>query len=88
MVLITVRLPPGATLEDAISRLGLAEEDVDLAYGLVLIDPDLGLYGLRVTEEAGRRAGPPFSDPRIEPYGPSRRSRDGRPGPRSPGSPP
>ncbi|MFD9944985.1 hypothetical protein, partial [Nonomuraea sp. NPDC059022] len=84
MVLITVRLPPGATLEDAISRLGLAEEDVDIAYGLVLIDPDLGLYGLRVTEEAGRRAGPPDSDPKIEPNRPPKRARDGKPAPPTP----
>ncbi|MET9343969.1 hypothetical protein [Nonomuraea sp. NPDC003804] len=70
LVLVTVRLPRGATLADATARLGLSEKDVDTAYGLVLIDPDEGLYGLRVTEEAGRRAGPPFADPRIEPYGP------------------
>ncbi|MFD1934463.1 MULTISPECIES: hypothetical protein [Nonomuraea] len=75
-VLITVRLPRDATLADAIERLHLSEEDVDTGYGLVLIDPDQDLYGLRVTEEAGRTAGPPFSDPRIEPYGPPRRSRD------------
>lgn len=73
MVLVTVRLPPGATLADAIERLGLAEEEVDTGYGLVLIDPDQGLYGLRVTEEAGHRTGPPFSDPRIEPFGPEPR---------------
>ncbi|MFE3450053.1 hypothetical protein ACFXJ8_14070 [Nonomuraea sp. NPDC059194] len=74
LVLMTVRLPREATLADAIERLGLSEEDVDTGYGLVLIDPDEGLYGLRVTEEAGRAAGPTFSDPRIEPYGPPRAS--------------
>ncbi|MEV0587157.1 hypothetical protein [Nonomuraea sp. NPDC050310] len=68
MILVTVRLPPGATLEDAIERLDLAPEEVDSAYGLVLIDPDQGLYGLRVTEKAWREGA--FSDPRIEPYGP------------------
>ncbi|MEU6998241.1 hypothetical protein [Nonomuraea sp. NPDC046570] len=72
MVLITVRLPRGATLADAIERLGLSEDEVDTGYGLVLIDPDQGLYGLRVTDEAGHRAGPPYSDPRIEPFGPPR----------------
>jgi hypothetical protein len=76
MVLITVRLPSGATLADAIERLGLDDDEVDTAYGLVLIDPDLGLYGLRVSDEAGRRTGPPFSDPKISPYGPPRRSHD------------
>jgi hypothetical protein len=76
MVLITVRLPGGATLDAAMKKLGLSEQDVDSGYGLVPIDPDHGLYGLRVTEEAARRAGGdedaagPFSDPRIEPFGP------------------
>jgi hypothetical protein len=76
MVLVTVRLPPKATLEQAMQRLDLTEEEVDTAYGLVALDPDQGLYALRVTEAAGRRAAPadggPFSDPPIEPYGPPR----------------
>ncbi|MEV8637735.1 hypothetical protein AB0395_39425 [Streptosporangium sp. NPDC051023] len=77
MVLITVRLPSQATLEQAIHRLDLREEEVDTGYGLVLIDPDQGLYGLRVTEAAARRIDPaagggPYADPRIEPYGPPR----------------
>lgn len=71
MALMTVRLAPGATLADAIERLGLAEEDVDTGYGLVLIDPDQQLYALRVSDEAGG-----FADPKIEPFGPPKRSRD------------
>lgn len=71
MALITVRLERGATLADAIDRLGLDESDVDLAYGLVLIDPDEQLYALRVSDEAGT-----YADPRIEPYGPPKRSPD------------
>ncbi|GII85020.1 hypothetical protein Ssi03_30100 [Sphaerisporangium siamense] len=74
MVLITVRLPPEATLEQAVHRLGLSEDEVDTGYGLVPLDPDQGLYALRVTESAGHRvapdAGGPFSDPPIEPFGP------------------
>ncbi len=77
MVLITVRLPSQATLEQAMRRLDLDQEEVDTGYGLVLIDPDQDLYALRVTEAAARRidpeaAGGPYSDPRIEPYGPPR----------------
>jgi len=73
MVLVTVKLPKGATLDDAIALLGLTNDDVDTGFGLVLIDPDQGLYALRVTEEAGRLTdGPSFSDPRIEPFGPPR----------------
>ncbi|MEN3539210.1 hypothetical protein AAH991_29135 [Microbispora sp. ZYX-F-249] len=85
-VLITVRLPAPATLEAAMRRLGLTEDEVDTAYGLVPVDPDRNLYVLRVTEDAGRRVGGqgtggadsgradggPYSDPPIEPYGPPR----------------
>ena len=35
MLLITVRLPPDATLAQAMRRLKLPEEDVDTDYGLV-----------------------------------------------------
>ncbi|WP_436757700.1 hypothetical protein [Streptosporangium sp. V21-05] len=74
MLLITVRLPPDATLAQAMRRLELSDEDVDTDYGLVLIDPAKGLYGLRVSESAAHRVSPagggPYSDPRIEPYGP------------------
>jgi hypothetical protein len=75
MLLVTVRLPPRATLAQAMRHLELPEEEVDTGYGLVLIDPDQGLYGLRVSEAAARRIDPamgegPYSDPRIEPYGP------------------
>lgn len=75
MVLVTVRLPPQATLAQAMRRLELSEEDVDTGYGLVLIDPGEGLYGLRVSEPAAHRIDPaagggPYADPRIEPYGP------------------
>lgn len=72
MVLITVRLAPGATLADALDKLGLSEDDADTAYGLVQIDPRAGLHALRVTEEATARmsheAGGPFADPRIDPF--------------------
>jgi hypothetical protein len=74
MMLVTVRLPRDATMDQAVERLGLSPEDVDAGYGLVPIDPGQGLYALRVTEEAAGRidpaAGSPHADPRIEPYGP------------------
>lgn len=80
-VLVTVRLAAPATLEGAMRRLGLTEDEVDTGYGLVPVDPGRDLYVLRVTEEAGRRVGDsdagsadggPYSDPPIEPYGPPR----------------
>ncbi|TMS00024.1 hypothetical protein [Nonomuraea basaltis] len=68
MVLLQVRLPPGATLAAAMEALGLSEYEVDIAYGLVAVGPEPGLYVLRVIEEAGRRIGGDlFADPRIEP---------------------
>ncbi|MEV7806744.1 hypothetical protein AB0O28_27730 [Microbispora sp. NPDC088329] len=58
-VLITVRLPAPATLEEAMRRLDLTADEVDTAYGLVPVDPARNLYVLRVTEDAGRRVGDP-----------------------------
>ncbi|NRQ39458.1 hypothetical protein HII36_47680 [Nonomuraea sp. NN258] len=72
MVLITVRLGPAAGLADAMAALGLDEQDVDPDYGLIAVDPESGLYALRVTPEAAARAGPeaggPYADPPIEPH--------------------
>jgi hypothetical protein len=79
-VLITVTLPPRSTIEDAQRRLGLADDEVDTAYGLVPVDPAHGTYALLVTEAAGARlqGAPeargsyqgPFANPKIEPFGP------------------
>ncbi|GII93774.1 hypothetical protein [Sinosporangium siamense] len=74
MVLITVRLPAGLSLPDGMRHLGLADEDVDLAFGLIAVDSAKGLYALRVSDESARRlgwgAGGPYADPKIEPFGP------------------
>jgi hypothetical protein len=79
-VLVTVTLPSGSTLEDAQRRLGLTDDEVDTAYGLVLVDPSHGTFALLVTEEAGSRiqGAPdtkgsyqgPYANPKIEPFGP------------------
>ncbi|MCU7827075.1 hypothetical protein [Kitasatospora sp. DSM 101779] len=72
--LITTRLPPGATLDDAVRHLGLSHDAVDTDYGL--IDLHDGSYALMVTEAAAERvrgvpgAKGPFANPRIEPFGP------------------
>ncbi|MFI9803596.1 hypothetical protein ACIHEJ_04345 [Streptomyces sp. NPDC052301] len=77
-VLVTVTLPAGATLTDALRRYGLTSDEVDEAYGLVPVDPAQGLYALLVSEEAAARitGGPgvsgPYANPPIEPYGPPR----------------
>ncbi|MFC0865589.1 hypothetical protein ACFHYQ_25165 [Sphaerimonospora cavernae] len=76
-VLITVRLPRGASLESAMRHLDLAEDEVDDGYGLIPVDPAKDLYAMRVTEAASRRmAGDrsevsgPYADPPIEPMEP------------------
>lgn len=75
-VLVTVTLPRGARLQDAIRTYGLAPEEVDESYGLVLVDPEQGTHVLMVTEDTAARitgaagARGPFANPKIEPYGP------------------
>ncbi|MEV6836561.1 hypothetical protein AB0N17_18940 [Streptomyces sp. NPDC051133] len=77
-VLVTVTLPAGATLDDALRRYGLTPAEADEAYGLVSVDPAQGLYALLVTEEAAARitgspgVSGPYANPSIEPYGPPR----------------
>lgn len=74
--LITVTLPPGSTLRDAMRRLGLASGEVDEEYGLVLVDPGQQSYALLVTEETAvrvqgtRGVTGPHANPRMEPFGP------------------
>ncbi|MBU3063299.1 hypothetical protein KO481_17415 [Nocardia sp. NEAU-G5] len=76
MPMLTVRLPEGSTLDDAVRVLGLTESEVDVDYGLIPLDPAAGLYVLRVTDGAAARMSESstdatvFADPRIEPAGP------------------
>ncbi|WP_327117660.1 hypothetical protein OHB12_08200 [Nocardia sp. NBC_01730] len=74
MPLLTIRLPRDATLTAAVQQLGLAVSDVDVAYGLVALDPARDLYALRVTDAIAARLAAAdgagiavFADPRIEP---------------------
>lgn len=76
MPLLTVRLPRDATLEVALRTLGLPASDVDTAYGLIALDPEQGLYVLRVSDSAATRLTAAaesdvtvFADPRIETTG-------------------
>ncbi|MEV5646667.1 hypothetical protein AB0L57_00320 [Nocardia sp. NPDC052254] len=74
MPLLTVRLSADATLTAALSALELTDDEVDLDFGLVAVDPDQQLYALRVTDSAASRfvagdcgAAEVFADPRIGP---------------------
>ncbi len=76
---MTVELDPeAATVAAAAERLGIDPARIDAEFGVVSIDPERHLYSVLVDEEAASgaqgRAGVegPFSNPRIEPFGPPR----------------
>jgi hypothetical protein len=82
MALMTVMIPgakPG--IERAAKALGVKPDAIDPAYGVVPLDPSRGLYAVQVREDALLKQKPsststyrgPFSNPRIEPFGPRRR---------------
>jgi hypothetical protein len=78
-VMMTVELDPeAATVANAAERLGVAPDQIDAEFGVVNIDPEQNLYTVLVDEQAATGAGDrpgvegPFSNPRIEPYGPPR----------------
>jgi len=77
MALMTVSHPAGKpTLEEAARQLGVDVAKVDSAYGVVVIDPEQGLYAVQVEASAaaspdaeGKFAGP-WSNPNIASFGP------------------
>ena len=78
-VMMTVELDPeAATVAKAAERLGVAQEQIDAEFGVVNIDPEQNLYTVLVDEQAAAGASDrpgvegPFSNPRIEPFGPPR----------------
>jgi hypothetical protein len=81
MALMTVTIPgehPG--IARAAQVLGVAPEAMDQAFGVVPIDPARNLYAVQVREDAlkgkqkkGKDFEGPFANPRIEPFGPTRR---------------
>ena len=77
--LMTVTIPQGApSIAAAAKQLGVKPEDIDAAYGVVPVDPDRGLYAVQVRadrlprqpEGVGEGYRGPWSNPRIEPFGP------------------
>ena len=77
--MMTVELDPeAATVENAAERLGVEPDRIDPEFGVVSIDPDQNLYTVLVDEQAAAEATPrpglegPFSNPLIEPFGPTR----------------
>ena len=75
--LLTVRLEMDTpTVADVSRHLDVSEADVDLDFGVVLIDPDDKRYAVMVNEDVvpkatrARDVAGPFSNPRIETAGP------------------
>ena len=62
--------PP--TLRDAAAALGVAEHTLDPAFGVIAINTEKQLYTVRTIDgkDSSGANVPPFSDPRIEPFGP------------------
>ncbi|MGZ4962904.1 MAG: hypothetical protein ACXWIU_00095 [Limisphaerales bacterium] len=63
------------TFEVAAKKLGVQKEDLDPTFGVVPIDPDAGVYAVQVRSDkvSGQSSDEfhgPFSNPRIEPFGP------------------
>jgi hypothetical protein len=77
-VLMTIESPGGVpNLARAASLLGVDTSAMDTAFGVVPIDPENGKYAVQVHANAVSNSGKaaegfngPFSNPRIEGYGP------------------
>jgi len=75
--MLTVKLDPRhATVDDAGRRLEIDPSQIDRDFGVVSIDPDESLFAVLVDEDVAEGArgkagvSGPFSNPRIEPFGP------------------
>jgi hypothetical protein len=76
--MMKLRLGRGrASFADAAAELGVAESELDAEFGIVELDPDMGVYAVMVDERTAEavkgRPGVegPFADPPIGPAGES-----------------
>jgi hypothetical protein len=67
-------------LQSAAAQLGVSVADLDEEFGVQLLDPERNLYAVRVCGESLPLGGAdqgtyrgPFSNPRIAPFGPSKK---------------
>ncbi len=83
-ILMTVSSPDAKPdIGRAAEVLGVSQKSLDADFGVVSVDPERGLYAVKVEAEAvpsqppaGTEAKPysgPFSNPRIEAFGPRRK---------------
>ena len=77
--MMTIKLPPDeANLDEVRRRMNLGPEEIDNDFGVVSIDPKKNLYAVMVEEKASQKLSEqnpkgvkgPYSNPRIEPFGP------------------
>lgn len=74
---MTVRLDGPKTIEAAAKSLSISKAQIDKGYGVVEVDAALSLFAVLVSgslktngrDQKGNFGGP-FSNPRIEPFGP------------------
>jgi hypothetical protein len=76
-VMVTVKLDPDhASVEDARDLLGIDDAAIDRDFGVIAVSPEENLYTVLVdagaTEDmqTGEGIAGPFSNPRIETFGP------------------
>jgi hypothetical protein len=78
-VLMTIQWPEGQpTLEDLQKLFSLAGDEIDPSFGVIEVDPIDHIFTFLVEEasvtkiqpKANLRIAGPFSNPRIEPFGP------------------
>jgi hypothetical protein len=79
-VMLTLQLDPADANVAAVSRkLNLSPDAIDSEFGVVNISPKDNLYTILVDEAVGARlkategVSGPYSNPRIEPFGPPTR---------------
>jgi len=78
-VMLTIQWPQGQpTLEQIQQLFSLADDEVDRDFGLIEVDPAEHLFTFLVEEASAAKVQPgagwsvsgPYSNPRIEPFGP------------------
>ena len=76
-VMMTVQSPTPPSLADLQERFQLQASDLDAAFGIIEIDPDLQLYSFMVEESkshlvtgmGNKDVQGPYSNPKIETFG-------------------